>query len=62
MAEVHSTFGELCTYWLTDADSPRTPRTFRRRVAKTMHVSPFMPMSLDYEFIVTTPGRASWRT
>ncbi len=56
MGEVHSTFGELCTYWLTGADAGRHPRTFRRRVAKTMHVSPFMPMSLDYEFIVTTPG------
>lgn len=56
MGEVHSTFGELCTYWLTEADAVRQPRTFRRRVAKTMHVSPFMPMSLDYEFIVTTPG------
>jgi uncharacterized protein len=58
MGEVHSTFGEICTYWLTDVDSMKPPRTFRRRLAKTMHVSPFMPMSLDYEFIVTTPGQS----
>ncbi|MEO8483559.1 MAG: DUF1365 domain-containing protein [Acidobacteriota bacterium] len=57
MAEVHSTFGEMCTYWLTATDDEQAPRTFRRRLAKTMHVSPFMPMSLDYEFIVTTPGQ-----
>lgn len=58
MAEVHSTFGELCTYWVTAADLHRRPRTFRLRTPKTMHVSPFMSMDVDYEFAVTTPGES----
>lgn len=57
MCEVHSTFGELCTYWLPQPDAARSgPPVFRRRTPKVMHVSPFNPMSLDYEFIVTSPG------
>jgi uncharacterized protein len=57
MCEVHSTFGEQCTYWLPSADPGRQGSpTFRCRVPKTMHVSPFMGMSLDYEFIVTSPA------
>lgn len=56
MGEVHSTFGEQCTYWVPAADLGRTPRTFRHRTPKTMHVSPFMSMDVDYEFAVTSPG------
>jgi DUF1365 family protein len=52
--EVHNTFGGTCTYWL-----PRhgDRRSFHRRTPKTMHVSPFMGMDLDYEFLVTPPDR-----
>jgi DUF1365 family protein len=52
MAEVHSTFGEQCTYWLSVLDGP----SFRARLPKIMHVSPFMGMDVDYEFVVTPPG------
>jgi len=54
MCEVNSTFGEQCTYWLP-APEAGGPKAFRRRTAKTMHVSPFMSMDLDYEFAVTPP-------
>lgn len=54
IAEVHSTFGEQAIYWLPGAASPRT--AVRHRTAKTMHVSPFNTMDLDYDFTVTPPG------
>jgi DUF1365 family protein len=54
MAEVHNTFGELCTYWIPAVDE----RRFGVRTAKTMHVSPFMTMDVDYEFAVTAPAQS----
>jgi uncharacterized protein len=56
MGEVHSTFGEQCTYWVPASAGAAGPRTFRVRTPKVMHVSPYMGMDLDYEFIVGTPG------
>ena len=59
MCEVNSTFGEQCTYWLPPGtDSPRGQARepappFRHRTPKIMHVSPFMTMAVDYEFVVT---------
>lgn len=55
MAEVHSTFGEQCTYWIPRREDIDR-RRFRARVPKIMHVSPFMDMAIDYEFIVTPPS------
>jgi DUF1365 family protein len=54
MCEVNSTFGERCTYWLPAPDAGAS-RSFRHKAAKTMHVSPFMSMDVDYEFVVTPP-------
>jgi DUF1365 family protein len=54
VGEVHSTFGEERTYWLTSATALRN--AIRWRTPKTMHVSPFMPMDMTYEFLVTPPG------
>lgn len=56
LAEVHSTFGEQCTYWLPAREAGAA--SFRQRMPKVMHVSPFMGMSVDYEFIVRPPGRS----
>jgi DUF1365 family protein len=56
LAEVNSTFGEQRTYWLTAQNRQPSDRTRRHRCAKTMHVSPFMDMDLDYEFVLTEPG------
>jgi DUF1365 family protein len=53
-AEVRNTFGGLTTYWWPAGGA--SARAVRHRTAKTLHVSPFMPMHLDYEFVVTPPG------
>lgn len=55
MAEVHNTFGERHTYWLTPAR--REPgRRLAWRFPKSFHVSPFMPMSCEYRFAFTPPA------
>ncbi|MEO6199184.1 MAG: DUF1365 domain-containing protein [Sphingomicrobium sp.] len=51
--EVHNTFGERHSYVLT-ADEERG--SVRQNVAKAFHVSPFLPMKLDYTFRVHPPG------
>lgn len=51
--EVHNTFGERHTYVLkVDASGG----TIRQEAAKQFHVSPFLPMALDYSFRVKPPG------
>ncbi len=55
MAEVNSTFGQQCTYWLPISSAQRVGRAHQWRVPKTMHVSPFMAMHVDYIFTVTPP-------
>ncbi len=59
LAEVNNTFGQSHNYWLTPQDGTvggerRGPLKYR--AAKALHVSPFMPMALDYEFAFTPPG------
>jgi DUF1365 family protein len=65
LAEVNSTFGESRNYWLWPKNrqssanvlDPQSSATaLRYRCPKTMHVSPFMDMNLDYEFVLTEPG------
>jgi uncharacterized protein len=65
LAEVNSTFRESRNYWLwrknrqfsADPLEPDSSATvLRYRCPKTMHVSPFMDMNLDYEFVLTEPG------
>ena len=52
LAEVNNTFGGSHTYWLRpDADS----RTFRSAADKSLYVSPFMPVDLEYRFAFTPP-------
>ncbi|MDE2405495.1 MAG: DUF1365 family protein [Sphingomonadales bacterium] len=51
--EVHNTFGERHSYALpvaADADD------VRQHCAKRFHVSPFLPMAMDYAFRLTPPG------
>jgi len=51
--EVHNTFGERHAYVLpvsTDGDD------VRQHCAKRFHVSPFLPMAMDYEFRLAPPG------
>jgi DUF1365 family protein len=56
MAEVNSTFGERHNYWLTAANERESAAARRYSTAKQMHVSPFMGMNLDYDWIFTPPG------
>lgn len=56
LAEVNSTFGEQHRYWLWPGNRQPASGTFSYRCAKQMHVSPFMPMDLDYEFALSSPG------
>ncbi len=56
LAEVNNTFGETRNYWLTPANEVEAKNSRRYRSSKTLHVSPFMPMELDYAFTFTTPG------
>jgi DUF1365 family protein len=54
-AEVRSTFGETHVYWLSDGNRESGSRSHIHRCAKKMHVSPFMPMDLEYRFALTAP-------
>jgi DUF1365 family protein len=52
MAEVNNTFGGSQTYWLRP-DGGR--RAFRATAEKTLYVSPFLPVDLEYRFRLTPP-------
>lgn len=53
LAEVSNTFGGAHNYWLRpNAGSP----TFRSAAEKSLYVSPFMPVALDYSFALTPPA------
>jgi DUF1365 family protein len=56
LAEVNNTFGESHNYWLTAENQRNSVAAMRYRTAKAMHVSPFMSMKLDYDWIFTPPG------
>ncbi|HAZ60542.1 MAG TPA: DUF1365 domain-containing protein [Gammaproteobacteria bacterium] len=59
VAEITNTpWGERCTYTL-DCRSGHDDR-LRFRFAKDFHVSPFMPMDLDYDWRFGVPGRRLW--
>lgn len=57
LAEVNSTFGESHNYWLTDAERVASSDARVYRSHKAMHVSPFMPMDMDYWFVLPDPGK-----
>ncbi len=57
LAEVNNTFGESCNYWLSAANRQEPANGLRYRAPKAMHVSPFLGMDLDYEFILTRPSQ-----
>jgi len=53
LAEVRNTFGGTHNYWLRpDSASP----TFRAAATKSLYVSPFMPVDLEYAFALTPPA------
>ena len=48
-----NTFGGTHNYWLRPDPASRT---FRAAAAKSLYVSPFMPVDLDYAFAFTPPA------
>lgn len=57
VAEVNNTpWGEQDTYVLPAADNIGTDRAWRFRPAKKMHVSPFMPMDVQYDWCFSVPS------
>ena len=56
LAEVKSTFRESRNYWLWPQNQKRSATALHYSCPKTMHVSPFMGMDLDYEFVLTEPA------
>jgi DUF1365 family protein len=56
LAEVNSTFGESKNYWLAAHNRLPGENSLRFTAPKAMHVSPFMGMNLDYEFVFTEPA------
>ena len=56
VAEVTNTpWGERCCYVLADHMNEGDADTMRFATAKDMHVSPFMGMDVDYEWLLTPP-------
>ena len=53
LAEVRNTFGGAHNYWLRPDPAARP---FRAAAAKSLYVSPFMPVDLDYTFALTPPA------
>lgn len=57
VAEVRNTpWGERCCYVLSDPMNRGDDETHRYSTAKDMHVSPFMGMDVDYDWLLTVPG------
>jgi len=56
LADVRNTYGGRRAYWLDPAD--QAARRFRAVTDKTLYVSPFMEMAVQYEFLLTVPGAA----
>jgi hypothetical protein len=52
LAEVSNTFGGTHNYWLRPDPASRT---FRATAIKSLYVSPFMPVDLEYTFAFTPP-------
>ena len=53
LAEVSNTFGGAHNYWLRPEPASRS---FRSAAPKSLYVSPFMPVDLDYTFSFTSPA------
>jgi uncharacterized protein len=53
LAEVSNTFGGIHNYWLRPDPASRT---FRAAASKSLYVSPFMPVDLEYVFAFTPPA------
>lgn len=53
MAEVNNTYGGRRCYWLSPIGD--ASRRFRATTGKSLYVSPFMELDMDYGFVLTPP-------
>ena len=59
VADVRNTpWNERHTYVLSRGDNDTSPAPLRFLLRKAFHVSPFMPMDIDYDWRFTEPGTA----
>ncbi len=56
LAEVNNTFGGRQTYWLTAPHRHAETGGLSFRTPKTLYVSPFLPIELDWTFHFAPPG------
>lgn len=57
VAEVNNTpWGEQHVYVIHGGDEPKQKRVVVDRLKKEFHVSPFMPMEMEYRMLFTIPG------
>jgi DUF1365 family protein len=56
LAEVNNTFCETHNYWLDASNRRPSEVAHRFTTPKRMHVSPFMDMRMQYDWIFTAPG------
>jgi len=57
VSEVNNTpWGERDTYVMDCASTSATESSWRFKPTKKMHVSPFMPMEIEYEWVLTAPA------
>jgi hypothetical protein len=56
MAEVNNTYGESRNYWLSPSNQKPLESARFYHAPKTMYVSPFIKMDIEYDFIFTPPG------
>ncbi len=58
LAEVNNTYGGRETYWLTTPRSRPDSAVLSFRTAKTLYVSPFLPVDVDWTFHFSQPGES----
>lgn len=58
LAEVNNTYGGRETYWLTTPRSRQEGRGLSFRTAKTLYVSPFLPVDVDWTFHFSLPAES----
>ncbi|MEO8026200.1 MAG: DUF1365 domain-containing protein [Bryobacteraceae bacterium] len=56
LAEVNNTFNETHNYWLDTSVEQPHPNSKHYRTPKVFHVSPFLDLKMDYEWVFTHPG------
>jgi len=59
VAEVNNTpWGEQHCYVMSESDNSGTPQHKKYRFQKQFHVSPFMPMEVDYDWRFSSPAQS----